>query len=181
MLSWKLWSRRAIAVIIFVIVFAVALCAVGLLRYFLAAWSTTTLLLASCAVFAFFLVAWGGGWLGATVWRAHKCRRFTAVFSGVLTAAFVIALYLAVLRPSLSLRLADAVPAGSYGILATCNQLANRLQGVCPALRRIRDCGIRHAIRIRLATRKLGVLTLLRKKNVNGKMHFDEGENIHGT
>jgi hypothetical protein len=59
-------------------------------RYFLAAWSTTTRLLASCAVFAFFLVAWGGGWLGATVWRAHKCRRFTAVFSGVLTAAFAI-------------------------------------------------------------------------------------------
>jgi len=106
---WKLWSLRGIAAVVLLIVFVAALCASGLASYFLAAWSASIPLLALTATLAFALVAWGGAWLGAIIWRATKRARFAAAFSGILTAIFVAALYFAVLRPS-PLRLADTTP-----------------------------------------------------------------------
>src|SRR5215469_15656313 len=102
MLSWVLWIRRALAVVLLLVALAVALCAAGLLSYFLAAWSASIPLLTISATCAFALVTWSGSWLGTLVWHAEKRTRFANILSAVLTAAFVIALYFNVLRPSAS-------------------------------------------------------------------------------
>lgn len=108
MRSWVLWVRRAFAVILLLLVLAAALCAAGLLPYFLSAWSSSIPLLALTAICAFVLVTWGGGWLGALVWHAENRKKLANIFSAALTAAFVLALYFAVLRPTHSRR-ADTV------------------------------------------------------------------------
>jgi proline iminopeptidase len=100
MLSWKLWSRRAIAGIIVLPVCVAALCGAGLMPYFLAAWSARVPLLAFSAAFAFAVIVWGGAWLAALIWPAEKRTRFANTFAAILTLAFVSALYFLVLRPS---------------------------------------------------------------------------------
>jgi pimeloyl-ACP methyl ester carboxylesterase len=106
--SWKVWGRRAIAVIIPLLACVAALCGAGLLPYFLAAWSASVSLLAFSAACAFAVIVWGGAWLAALIWHAEKRARFASTFATVLTLAFVSALYVLVLRPS-SPRLADTI------------------------------------------------------------------------
>ena len=104
--SWVLWVHRSLSVVLLLVVFVAALCAAGLLPYFLAAWSASIPLLALSATSAFVLVMWGGSWLGAFVWHAGKRTKFANIFSMALAGAFVIALYFLVLRRSPS-RLGD--------------------------------------------------------------------------
>jgi len=108
--SWKLWFRRGVATFVVLIVCTAALCAAGLLPYFLAGYFSNITLLAVGAMVAFALVAWSSGWLGATIWRANRRVKFASLFCGVLTTVFVIALYITVLRPS-PMTLADVPPA----------------------------------------------------------------------
>jgi hypothetical protein len=108
-LQWKAWFRPAIATLVLLIVLTAALCAAGLLPYFLAAYSSSIPLLALSAILAFALVTWSGGWLGATIWHANQRVKFASFLCGVLTTTFVIALYITVLRPSPT-TLAEVVP-----------------------------------------------------------------------
>jgi pimeloyl-ACP methyl ester carboxylesterase len=108
MLSWKVWARRAIAVIIPLLACVAALCGAGLLPYFLAAWSASVPLLAFSAACAFAVIVWGGVWLAALIWHAEKRTGFASTFATVLTLAFVSALYFLVFRPSPP-RLADSI------------------------------------------------------------------------
>jgi proline iminopeptidase len=108
MLSWKVWSRRATAVIILLPAWAAALCGAGLLSYFLAGWSAWVPLLAFSATCAFAVIVWGAAWLAALMWHAEKRTRIANTLTAILTLAFVSALYFLVLRPS-RLRLADTI------------------------------------------------------------------------
>ena len=108
MLSWKVWSRRAMAVIILLPACAAALCGAGLLPYFLAGWSARVPLLAFSATCAFAVIVWGAAWLAALIWHAEKRTGIANTLTAILTLAFVSALYFLVLRPS-RLRLADTI------------------------------------------------------------------------
>jgi len=107
----KVWLRRSVATLVLLIALIAALCATGLLPYFLAAYSSNITLLAFSAVLVFAFITWGGGWLGAMIWHANRRARFACAFSGLLTATFVIALYVTVLRPSPT-TLAEVGPSG---------------------------------------------------------------------
>lgn len=108
MLSSRVRSRRAIAVIILLPACVAALCGAGLLAYFLAAWSARVPLLVLSAVCAFAVIVWGGACLAALIWRAEKRTRFANVFATILTLAFVSTLYFLILRQS-RLGLADTI------------------------------------------------------------------------
>jgi proline iminopeptidase len=108
MLSWKLWSRRAIAVMILLPAWVAALCGAGLLAYFLAGWSARVPLLAFSSICAFAVIVWGGAWFAALIWHAGKPTRFANIFAAVLTLAFASVLYFVVLQPS-RLGLADTI------------------------------------------------------------------------
>src|SRR5262249_11724124 len=134
---------RVLAVILLVLVFAVALCAAVLLTYFLAAWSANIPLLVLSMICAFVLTAWGGCWLGAWVWKATKRTKFANIFTAVLTAAFVPALYFTVLRPT-PLRRPDTMglenihywqlPTGSRIAYSECDPLAGMSVNPNPVL-----------------------------------------------
>jgi proline iminopeptidase len=108
MRSWVLLIRSAFALLLFLLAFATALFAGALLPYLVAAWSANIALLALSAISAFALVTWGGGWLAGLAWHAKKRTKFANNFSMILSAAFVVALYFAILRPSPT-RLADPI------------------------------------------------------------------------
>jgi proline iminopeptidase len=108
MRSWVLLVRRAFSVFLFLAAVGTALVAGALVPYVVAAWSAKIPLMLLTAISTFALVTWAGGWLGALAWHAEKRTKFANIFSVPLSAAFVVALYFAILRPS-STRLADPI------------------------------------------------------------------------
>lgn len=109
MASWKLWLRRGIAVVVFAATVVAALCAAGLVPYFLAARLTSIAFLAACSILSFAVIAWLGTRICSMVWRTLRPARFATISSGLLTTLFVVALYLLILRPT-PLQLAETRP-----------------------------------------------------------------------
>lgn len=124
-MTLTVWLRRGLAVIICVLAAVLALAAAGLLPYYLAASTSRVATLGLSSVVAFAAVASLGAWLAALLWRAQKRSKFAAAFSGILTAAFAIALYLTILRPS-QLHMTDIAAPGNtrYWQLSTGSQIA---------------------------------------------------------
>lgn len=108
MRSWKLWLRRGLAAVFLLIVVIASLLAGLLLPYLLAAWLAKIWLLAVSSVCAFAVVAWGGAWLGALIWRAERRGKFARTFTALCSVTFVIALYVLILRPNPS-RLTETI------------------------------------------------------------------------
>ncbi|HEX8814508.1 MAG TPA: alpha/beta hydrolase [Terriglobales bacterium] len=108
MAFWKLWLRRGLAIFVLLLVVIASVLAGLLLPYLLAAWSAKIWLLTLSSVCAFAVIAWGGAWLGALIWRAERLRKFAGSFSALWSMVFVIALYVLVLRPH-PLRLTEAI------------------------------------------------------------------------
>jgi pimeloyl-ACP methyl ester carboxylesterase len=106
---WKLWLRRGIAIVVFLLFLVIALAAAGLLPFYLAAKSSSVPLLAFISLFAFASVAWCGARLCLSIWRASNAAKLAVIAGGFLTCVFAIAIYLAILRPH-SLHLPEAPP-----------------------------------------------------------------------
>jgi pimeloyl-ACP methyl ester carboxylesterase len=101
--------RRIFAVTIFILFVALALCAAGVVPYFLAVRISTIPYLAVSSVFCFAVLLLLGGWISAKVWQAARPGRFATVSTAVLVALFAAALYFVILRPH-PLRLAETLP-----------------------------------------------------------------------
>lgn len=91
--------RRTLAILVFVLFLAVALCAAALIPYFLAAHFASIWFLALSSVFFFTVITWCGAWLSAKVWRALQPARFRFRSTGISAVLFVAALYALILRP----------------------------------------------------------------------------------
>lgn len=125
MQRWKLWGRRSLAVIAFVIAFAAALGAAAFVPYFLAAWSASILLLTVTSILCFGLVEGLGAFLCSLIWGASSRRRFASLATVTLTLLFAITLYIVVLRP-LPHTVPDALPSANthYWQLSTGSRIA---------------------------------------------------------
>jgi len=101
---------RTIAVIIALLAVVAALIAGVLAPYYLSTDIAQTSLLTLTALVTFAVIAWLGLRLCAALWRTNRPARLAAMTSGVLTVAFLIALYLLILRPTPP-RYTDVIPA----------------------------------------------------------------------
>jgi len=109
MTGWESWTRRAAALIVFVIFLAAAICAAGLVPYALAAQTASIIILTLSSTLSFTLVVWAGARIAAAIWPASKPSGFATWSTGILAALFVVSLYVIVLRP-VSLRLSERQP-----------------------------------------------------------------------
>src|ERR1700722_4705055 len=101
---------RTIAVIIALLAVVAALIAGVLAPYYLSTHIAQTSLLTLTALVTFAIIVWLGMRLSAALWRTNRPARLAAMTSGVLTAAFLSALYLLILRPTPP-RYTDVIPA----------------------------------------------------------------------
>src|ERR1700723_3330752 len=106
---WKVWLRRALAIVVFLLFLVVALAAAGRFPFYLAAKSPSVPLLTFISVFAFASITWLGSRLCLSIWRASNPVKLAVITGGILTCVFAITLYLAILLPH-SLHLPEAPP-----------------------------------------------------------------------
>lgn len=108
-MSRRIWARIT-AVVIAPVAMLAALIAGVLLPYYLSVDLAQTWLLVLFGVLSFAAIAWLGMRLCAALWRAGNPTRLASVSAGLLTGAFLIALYFSVLRP-VPLHMTEAIPA----------------------------------------------------------------------
>jgi pimeloyl-ACP methyl ester carboxylesterase len=102
--------RRIISVIVGVLTPLAALVAGIFAPYYLSVHIPETSLLTLASILVFAAIAWLGLRLGAALWRHKKPARVAAMGAGALSAIFLIALYLLILRPAPP-RYTEVIPA----------------------------------------------------------------------
>lgn len=104
----RFWTRRAAAVLVFLVALAAALTAGLVTPYFLAARTASIMILTISAVASFALLACAGTKLALSCWGTGGWR-LTATLTASLTIVFLGCLYIEILRPSGS-HFAEVVP-----------------------------------------------------------------------
>ena len=109
---------------VFLIGIVLAFAASVLVPYFLAGWISGIPTLVVSAIIAVVVIGWGSAWAAARIWRLVLRTRFILIATGVLTALFIGALYIAVLRPTPEVPVTGASASTKYWLLPTGSQIA---------------------------------------------------------